>query len=69
MGKGYYIVGALLIGVGGYFLYNKIKNGNVTFNFRNEDVAQAEDGSHLGFPMETPITIPPTATPPFVPTV
>jgi len=55
MGKGYYIVGALLLGLGGYFLYNKIKNGNVSFNFKSESVAEAEAGSHLEPPMETPI--------------
>ena len=55
MGKGYYIVGAVLLGVGAYFLYNKIKNGNVTFNFRSEDIMEAEAGSHLEPPMETPI--------------
>ena len=69
MGKGYYIVGALLLGLGGYFLYNKIKNGNVTFNFKNEYIAEVESGSHLAPPMETPTNIPPNATPPFVPTV
>jgi hypothetical protein len=55
--------------LGGYFLYNKIKNGNVTFNFKNEDIAEVEAGSHLAPPMETPTNIPPNATPPFVPTV
>jgi len=69
MTRAYYIVGALLFGLGGYFLYNKIKNGNVTFNFKSESVAQAEAGSHLEPPMETPTNIPPNATPPFVPTV
>jgi hypothetical protein len=69
MGKGYYIVGAVLLGVGAYFLYNKIKNGNVSFNFRNDYVAETEDGSHLEPPMETTPTNPPFATPPFVPTV
>jgi hypothetical protein len=62
MGKGYYIVGALLLGLGGYFLYNKIKNGNVTFNFKSESVAEAEAGSHLEPPME----VPDLATPPIV---
>jgi hypothetical protein len=52
MGKGYYIVGAVLIGVGVYLLYSKIKIGNVNFNIRNEDVAQEEEGSHLNPPME-----------------
>ena len=61
MGKGYYIVGAVLLGVGAYLLYNKIKNGNLKYNFRNEDnVAQLEEGSHLNPPME----VPPLATPP-----
>jgi hypothetical protein len=69
MGKGYYIVGAVLLGVGAYFLYNKIKNGNLSFNLRNEYVAETEDGSHLEPPMETKPTTPPFATPPFVPTV
>ena len=68
MKKGYYIVGAVLLGVGVYFLYNKIKKGNVSFNFRNEDVAEAEAGSHLEPPMEVPTDIPPIATPPLVPT-
>jgi hypothetical protein len=66
MGKGYYIVGSVLLGVGLYFLYNKIKNGNVSFNFRNEDVAEAEAGSHLQPPMEASSTIPNLATPPLV---
>ena len=57
MGKGYYIVGALLIGVGGYLLYNKIKAGNLSFNFRNEDIAEADAGSHLEPPMETPTEV------------
>ncbi len=69
MGRGYYIVGAVLLGVGGYLLYNKIKNGNVSFNFRNEGVAETEDGSHLEPPMETTSNTPPIATPPFIPTV
>lgn len=57
MGKGYYIVGALLIGVGGYLLYNKIKGGNLSFNFRNEDIGEADAGSHLEPPMETPTEV------------
>jgi hypothetical protein len=57
MGKGYYIVGAVLLGVGAYFLYNKVKKGNLTFNLRNEYVAESEAGSHLEPPMETPINI------------
>jgi hypothetical protein len=69
MGKGYYIVGAVLLGVGAYFLYSKIKKGNLTFNLRNEYVAESEAGSHLEPPMETTSNTPPIATPPFVPTV
>jgi hypothetical protein len=52
MSKGYYIVGFVLVGVGVYLLYNKIKIGNVNFNIRSEDVAQEEEGSHLNPPME-----------------
>lgn len=66
MGKGYYIVGAVLLGVGAYFLYNKIKNGNLSFNLRNEYFAETEDGSHLEPPMEATNNIPSGATPPFV---
>ena len=67
MGKGYYIVGSVLVGVGLYLLYNKIKNGGINFNLRGQDeVTQAEDGSHLNPPMEVPPTIPPLATPPIV---
>jgi len=67
MGKGYYIVGSVLVGVGLYLLYNKIKNGGMNFNLRSQDeVAQAEDGSHLNPPMEVPPTIPPLATPTIV---
>ena len=69
MGKGYYIVGAVLLGVGAYFLYNKIKKGNFTFNLRNEFVEESEAGSHLDPPMETTSNVPPIATPPFIPTV
>jgi hypothetical protein len=74
MGKGYYIVGAVLLGVGAYFLYNKIKKGNASFNFRNEYVSESEAGSHLEPPMEAtsntpPFVTPPFVTPPFVPTV
>lgn len=68
MTKGYYIVGAVLLGVGAYFLYNKIKNGNVSFNFRDDYVAETEDGSHLEPPMEATTNIPSGATPPFVTT-
>jgi hypothetical protein len=67
MGKGYYIVGSVLLGVGVFLLYNKIKNGNANYNVKNEDnVAQSEDGSHLSPPMEAPTSIPPLATPPIV---
>jgi hypothetical protein len=66
MTKAYYIVGTLLLGLGAYFLYNKIKNGNMSFNFRNEDIAEAEAGSHLEPPMEATTNIPSGATPPFV---
>ena len=67
MGKGYYIVGSVLIGVGLYFLYDKIKNGGININLRSQDVvAEAEDGSHLNPPMQVPPTIPPLATPPIV---
>lgn len=69
MTKGYYIVGAVLLGVGAYFLYDKIKNGNVSFNFRNDYVAEREAGSHLEPPMETTSNSPPIATPTFVSTV
>ena len=62
MKKAYYIVGAVLFGLGAYFLYSKVRNGNVSFNYRNEDVAQAEDGNHLEPPMEVPIL----ATPPLI---
>ena len=64
MGKGYYIVGAVLVGVGAFLLYNKIKNGNVNFNTRSEDNVAPEDGSHLNPPMEVPPTVPPLATSP-----
>ena len=67
MGKGYYIVGSVLIGVGVYFLYDKIKNGGINFNLRSQDgVAEAEDGSHLNPPMEVPPKIPSLATQPIV---
>jgi hypothetical protein len=65
MTKGYYIVGTVLLGVGVYFLYNKIKNGNISFNTRGEDnIVKAEEGSHLNPPME----VPPLATPPLATT-
>lgn len=68
MGKGYYIVGAVLLGVGAYLLYSKIKNGNLTYNSKNQDiVVQAEDGSHLNPPMQVPpLATPPLVTPPIV---
>jgi len=67
MKKGYYIVGAVLIGVGAYLLYSKIKNGNSGFNISNEDnFAQTEEGGHLNPPMEAQSTIPPLATLPIV---
>jgi len=55
MGKGYYIVGAVLLGVGAYLLYSKIKNGNLTYNFKSQDdIVQSQDGSHLSPPMQVP---------------
>lgn len=62
MKKGYYIIGALLFGLGTYYLYNKIRNGNVVFNFRDEDVRENELGANLAPPME----VPPLATPKLV---
>lgn len=62
MSKGYYIVGALLLGLGSYYLYNKIKSGNVTFNFSDESVAEQDLEDNLAPPME----VPPLATPPLV---
>jgi hypothetical protein len=63
MGKGYYIVGAVLIGVGAFLLYNKVKSGNVNFNTRSQDdIVEAEDGSHLNPPLEVPTL----ETPPIV---
>jgi hypothetical protein len=59
MGKGYYIVGSVLLGIGVFLLYNKIKNGNLTYNFKNQDnIVEAEDGSHLNPPMEVPLSEP-----------
>lgn len=66
MGKVYYILGTVLFGVGAFLLYNKIKNGNVNFNIRGEDITQAEEGSHLDPPKEASSTVPPLATPPIV---
>jgi hypothetical protein len=62
MTKAYYIVGALMLGLGTYYLYNKIKDGNVAFNFRDEEVAENELEDNLAPPME----VPPLATPPLV---
>jgi hypothetical protein len=58
MTKGYYIAGAVLIGIAGYFLYNKIKKGNSEFNFINEDIPEDELGSNLEPPMEVPMSSP-----------
>jgi hypothetical protein len=52
MGKGYYIVGLVLIGVGGYLLFNKIKSGDVRLNNINQDVPNQELGDHLKPPIE-----------------
>ena len=54
MTKGYYIAGAVLVGIAGYFLYNKIKKGNSYFNFINEDIPEEESGYNLEPPMEVP---------------
>ena len=55
--KFYFILGSVLVGVGGYLLYNKVKNANVDFNTRNEDnIVQADIGSNLSSPMEVPST-------------
>jgi hypothetical protein len=62
MKKGFYIVGALLLGLGTYYLYNKIKSGNVSFNFRNDETNEEDLGVNLAPPME----VPPLATPPLV---
>jgi hypothetical protein len=67
MKKGFYLIGAVLLGVGVYLLVNKIKNGNISFNPKNEDTAVTEIGSHLEPPMEVPTPqTPPLATPPLV---
>lgn len=68
MRKGYYIFGILLLGVGGYLLYDKIKKGNAGLNSINQDVVEADSGSHLEPPMQTPTNTPPLSTPPFIPT-
>lgn len=62
MGKGYYIVGALLLGLGGYYLYNKIKSGNTTFNLRDESVEEKDLEANLAPPMEVPPLATPTLT-------
>lgn len=62
MTKAYYIVGALLLGLGSYYLYNKIKSGNITFNDLNEIVP--DDG--VGVNLEPPMEVPDLATPPIV---
>jgi hypothetical protein len=62
MGKSYYIVGGLLIGVGVFLLFNRIKKGNLKLNNSNASIIKNENGSHL----EPPIEVPPFATPPFV---
>ncbi len=62
MQKGYYIVGAVLLGVGAYLLYNKIRNGNLSFNPKSDYTEVPQDGSHL----EPPLEVPPLATPPLV---
>ena len=65
MKKGYYVLGTVLLGIGAYLLYNKIKNGNLNYNFRSEDnVVEAEEGSHLTPPKEAPDKIPSLATTP-----
>lgn len=62
MGKGYYIVGGVLIGVGIFLLFNKIKKGNLKLNNSNTNINKNENGSHLEPPME----VPSLATPRFV---
>ena len=68
MKKGHYLLGTVLLGVGAYLLYNKIKNGNLSFNTRSEDnIVKAEEGSHLNPPMEAPpLATPPLSTPKLV---
>ena len=62
MKKGYFIVGTVLLGVGVYLLYNKIKNGNISFNPISDNYEPEKEGSHL----EPPTEIPSLATPPIV---
>lgn len=62
MTRAYYIVGALLLGLGSYYLYNKIKSGNIQFNELNESVP--DDG--VGINLEPPMEVPDLATPPIV---
>ena len=62
MTRVYYIVGALFIGLGSYYLYNKIKSGNIEFNDLNEIVP--DDG--VGVNLEPPMEVTDLATPPIV---
>jgi hypothetical protein len=62
MGKSYYIVGGLLIGVGVFILFNRIKKGNLKLNNSNASIIKNENGNHLEPPME----VPSLATPGFV---
>jgi len=63
MNKGYYILGSVLLGIGAYMLYNKIKNGNSSFNFKSQDtITESEEGTHLNPPNQ----VPDLATPPLV---
>jgi hypothetical protein len=64
---GYYIIGAVLVGVGVFLLYNRIKKGNLKLNNSNASIIKNENGNHLEPPIEVPIIEVPTfATPPFV---
>ncbi len=64
---GYYILGAVLVGVGVFLLYNRIKKGNLKLNNLNASVIKNENGNHLEPPIEVPtIEVPTFATPPFV---
>lgn len=56
MKKGMYIAGALLLGLGTYYLYNRIKSGNVNYNFRNESIPEQDLEVNLAPPMEVPQT-------------
>jgi hypothetical protein len=67
MGKGYYIFGGVLLGIGALLLFNRIKKGNLKLNYSNEDVSESEEGVFLEPPMEVINSgIPPLATPTFV---